>query len=124
MPRIKYKNFEGKPLKGVTPIIDVLNKPALLWWAMDQGRAIERGEIDSLYDKRDAAADAGTHAHKMVECHLKGLPEPGADGLDREMLDKAEGCYIAFLEWERAHSLEVVESELSLISEKHQYGGT
>lgn len=77
-----------------------------------------------LYDKRDKAADAGTFAHAFIENHLKGLPEPSRDGVAKDVLNKAESCYLAYLDWEKAHSFKMVKSELSLISEQHQFGGT
>ena len=120
MPAITYKNAEGKRLKGVTTILgNILAKPALVPWAYSRGK-----EGLPLYESRDKAASAGTHAHLMVECHLKGLPDPPTNGLAAELVDKAESCYLAFLEWEKAHSFQMVESEISLVSEKHQFGGT
>ena len=123
MPRIKYK-VEGEPVPGVTTAIGVMDKPALKFWAFKQGQAYERGEINSLYEKRDEAADAGTLAHQMIEHYLKGLPEPSEDGIEKAVLNKAQGCFIAYLEWERSHDFKYVASELSLVSEEYKYGGT
>jgi len=119
MPRIDYKNAAGQSLRGVTTILNVLNKPALVGWAYKQGKAGV-----PLYESRDKAADAGTLAHLYVENHIKGLAEPSRDGLPRDVIDKAESCYLAFLEWEKAHSFKMVESEISLISGEYQFGGT
>lgn len=119
---ITEKDKRGRPKYGypsVTQIIDLLGKPALVPWAYKRG--LDR--LD-LYETRDKAADAGTHAHAMIECHLKGLPEPASDGLAPELVAKAEGCYIAFLEWGRTHDFHPVESELMLVSEKQGFGGT
>lgn len=122
MPVITERDKRGRPKYGcpsVTQVIDLLAKPALITWSYKRG-------LDGLdlYETRDKAADAGTHAHAMIECHLKGLPEPDADGISPELLAKAEGCYIAFLEWTRTHEFKPVESELMLVSEKHGFGGT
>ena len=119
MPTKDYKNADGKPLKGVTTILRVMNAPALVGWAYKQGKAGV-----PLYESRDKAADAGTLAHLYVENHLKGLPEPSRDGVPQDIIEKAESCYLAFLEWEKAHSFQMVESEISLVSEEYQYGGT
>ena len=124
MARKKYRNEAGEPLPGVTTALGVMGKPPLKFWAFSQGQAYERGEIDSLYEKRDEAADAGTLAHSFVETHLKGLPEPQVDDLDEAVLKKAEGCFLAYLDWEKSHQFQPIESELSLVSEKHGYGGT
>ncbi len=152
MPRINYRDKHGVRLAGVTTIISVLDKPALLFWAYNQGvenhdrfadniiRILTGNDIAAkkiilaenyaqnfeptrLYDKRDKAADAGTLAHSLVEAHLKKTKPPSLDGLPKEITDKAENCYQAFLTWEKAHKFEVVESEKALVSEIWGYGG-
>ena len=67
-PKGGYKTKDGKRVPGVTTIIGRFkDSGALLWWAFAQGKSAERGEISSLYDKRDEAADNGTLAHELVE---------------------------------------------------------
>ena len=62
-PKQGYKTQDGKRAPGVTTIIGRFkDSGGLLWWAFEQGKAAERGEINSLYDKRDEAGDAGTLA--------------------------------------------------------------
>lgn len=143
----------GKTVKGTTTILgSVLAKPALLWWAYKQGMenfdrlmtaisvAVKMLDTDrdreilnvlmqtfpttALYDKRDKAANAGTLAHLFVENHIKGLPEPSRHGLGQEVIKKAEGCYLTFLDWERNFPFKVLSSEVELTSEIHPYGGT
>jgi len=41
-----------------------------------------------------------------------------------EIIGKAENGFLNYLEWKRGANLEVVKSEVPLISEKHRYGGT
>ncbi len=126
MPRIKYKNASGEKLYGVTTILSQAmgKSDALMGWAFKQGQAYERGEISSMYEKRDKAADAGTLGHLFIENHIKGLPEPSLEGIEEAVASKAEGCFLAFLKFEEAHKFEMVESEVSLVSEEYQYGGT
>ncbi len=58
-PKGGYKTQDGKRAPGVTTIIGRFkDSGGLLWWAFEQGKAAERGEINSLYDKRDEAGDA------------------------------------------------------------------
>ena len=72
-PKSGYKLKDGSKVPGVTTIIGRFkDSGGLLWWAFEQGKSAERGEISSLYDKRDEAADAGTLAHSMVEAHIDG----------------------------------------------------
>jgi len=72
-PKAGYKDNDGKRVVGVTTAIGRFKESGgLLWWAFEQGKAAERGEINSLYDKRDEAAEAGTICHDLVEMHIKG----------------------------------------------------
>jgi hypothetical protein len=150
MPTQQYRTKDGKRVKGVTTILSVLAKPALIFWAYSQGlenftRVTERiakecqngdrlsesimsilrdFEIGALYDKRDKAATAGTLGHLFVENHLKGLPDPSTQGMSEAIIKKAEGSYLAYLEWERSHKFQMVHSELPLVSEEYKFGGT
>jgi len=72
-PKAGYKTKDGKKVPGVTTIIGRFkDSGGLLWWAFEQGKLAEQGVINSLYDKRDEAAESGTIAHSLVEMHLKG----------------------------------------------------
>ena len=113
---------DGKRVPGVTTIIGRFkDSGALLWWAFEQGKAAERGEISSLYDKRDAAADAGTLAHSLVEAHINGEELPELP--DNEIGEKARQGFENFLRWQEDNKLVVVEQEVILVSEVYRYGG-
>jgi len=72
-PKSGYKNKAGQRVPGVTTIIGRFkDSGGLLYWACEQGKAIERGEISALYDKRDESAESGTICHSLVEMFLKG----------------------------------------------------
>jgi len=150
MPVRNYRQkTTGRRVKGVTTHLAVLSKPALIWWGYKQGMInfdrlmaifAELGKTDSLklivdpiiqsfqtsglYDKRDKAADAGTLAHAFFENHIKGLPEPSREGIPQDVLSKAEGCYITFLDFEKASSIKYIDSEVALTSEQFPTGGT
>jgi hypothetical protein len=148
MPLRNYRQIStGKQVKGVTTILSLMAKPALLFWAYKQGMSnferlmkiiaqlacdqepqlqniIKNFQTTGLYDKRDKAADAGTLAHSFIENHLKGLPEPSREGLSKDVIDKAEGCYLTFLDWEKVNIRRVIYSELAITSEKYPFGGT
>lgn len=118
-----YRNKDGQKVVGVTtPIGRFKDSGALLWWAFGQGKAAERGEINSLYDKRDEAADAGTLAHEMVEAHIAGedFTTTAAPNIQKQ----AEMAFQAYLNWEKTSSLEILAQEIPLVSEKYQFGGT
>ena len=72
-PKGGYRLKDGTRVPGTTTIIGRFkDSGGLLWWAFYQGQAAERGEINSLYDKRDEAAEAGTIAHDLVDLFLHG----------------------------------------------------
>lgn len=154
-PKRNYvQRTTGKRVKGVTTILGVLHKGALIPWGYKQGienyyrlsqeiaRLLNLGDltdaqkievildyitnfdIQKLYDKRDAAANAGTLAHAFVENHLRGLPEPSRKEYTDEAIEKAEGCFLTFLDWEKNHELIVVDSEVPITSEERPCGGT
>ena len=121
-PKGGYKTKDGKRAEGVTTIIGRFkDSGALLWWAFEQGKAAERGEIKSLYDKRDAAADAGTLAHSLVEAHIKKQPLPKLP--DNDIGKAAQQGYENYLQWESNSRITFVETEIELVSETYRFGG-
>jgi hypothetical protein len=119
MPRIEYKLKDGTPVEGVTTILGVLAKPALVGWAYKQGK-----EGVPLYERRDKAADAGTLAHAMIQADLQGKTQPSLKGMDKDVVRKAVGCYQTFRDWSAGYGFVPTHSELSMVSEKYKFGGT
>ena len=121
-PRGGYKNKAGQRVPGVTTIIGRFkDSGGLLHWAFSQGQAAERGEISALYDKRDAAADAGTLAHSLVEAHIKGEPLPATP--DNDIGKQAQQGYENYLRWAEDNKIQVISQEIEMVSEKYQFGG-
>ena len=119
-PTSGYRNAAGAKIPGTTTIIGRFkDSGGLLHWAFNQGQAAERGEIRSLYDKRDEAADTGTLAHALVEAHIKTGALP-----DASVSEGARSAFDAYLKWASMTRLEIVEQETSMVSEVHQFGGT
>lgn len=131
-PKLGYRLADGTPVPGTTSIISRFkDSGALLHWAFGQGKAAQRGEIISLYDKRDEAAEAGTLAHAMVEAHIvlkmgrEGeQPELVLYGVDEKIAIQARAAFKAYLSWESMTKLVIVEQEMQLVSEQYQFGGT
>lgn len=124
MPTQPYKLVDGKRVPGVTTIIGRFkDSGGLIYWAFDQGKAAERGEINSLYDKRDEAASLGTIVHEMVETHIdkKDYAVPG--WLTDEQIEQVNRSYGAYFEWHNQSNMEFIEQEMPLVSEKYKYGG-
>ncbi len=113
-----YKNAAGKRLPGVTTVLGMLNKPALLKWAWQLGK----DGID-LEASRQGAADIGTVAHALCEAHLREM-EFDAGNIAPEALAKAENGFRRFLEFWTKEQLVLVATELVMVSEVMQVGGT
>lgn len=130
-PTSGYRNAAGKRVPGTTTIIGRFkDSGGLLQWAFQQGQAAERGEISSLYDKRDKAADIGTLAHSMVEFSINGANKDAAIKMAQEAHKasdedamKAASAFDAYLMWESMTKLKIVEQETQLVSELYQFGG-
>jgi hypothetical protein len=127
-PTSGYKLKSGDPATGVTTILSRWkDSGALLHWAAEQGRLMERGIIKNLYDKRDEAADIGTLAHDMCDSYLKGNDPYEVlkkAEMDQEKSNKADQAYKMFLDWWQQTGLKVHDSEMPLVSETHKFGGT
>ncbi len=123
--RRMYKNAQGKRLPGVTTVIGQnlgWNKQQLMAWANREG---QDGRYH--YDSSQKAADIGTIAHAMVEADLKGGKwEDLVDlrDVDEDMIAQAEKAYSAWEEWKSLVDFKLLESEIPLISEEYQVGGT
>lgn len=120
-PKHGYHLADGTRVPGVTTIIGRFKESgALIHWAWEQGR--DGADYRAV---RDAAAQAGVLAHAMVEAHLRGeSPDDVAEKAPADIRGKAETAFLSFLTWADAHKLSVVETEMSLVSEEHEFGGT
>ena len=111
--------IDGERVPGVTTIINRFkDSGGLIYWAWEQGR-----DGKDYRETRDAAADAGTCAHDMVEADIYGATFDESP-YKPETLEKAKGAFAAYQEWKQQTHLQVVESEVSLVSRKHRFGGT
>jgi len=113
--------LNGKRIPSVTTVIGnckIGGIEPLLSWANRMGQ-----EGKNHREEANKAADAGTCAHDMIECYIRGQefdPEP----YTYDALDTAKPCFDGFAKWAKQTNLRLVESEVSLVSEKYGYGGT
>jgi hypothetical protein len=121
-PKGGYK-INGKRVPGVTTIAGRFkDSGALLWWAFGQGKCAERGEINSLYDKRDEAGDAGTLAHLLVEHYINQEPYDFQDHPE-EILKQAMQGFENYKNWAENNKMIIVDQEMELVSEQYMFGG-
>lgn len=114
----RYYTKDGVLVPGVTTVLGVLAKPALVNWANKLGlQGIEVGKyVDNL-------ADVGTLTHAIIEDYLKGAVTDFSDYTPNQR-KLAECASSKFFEWEKKNDFEMIKSELQLVSDKHYFGGT
>lgn len=116
----RYKTAKGVPVPGVTTILgmDGSKLGALMAWANKEGLA---GRVSSK--SSDAFADIGTLIHYLVECDVKGV-EPDLGDYSPNQVEVAREAFKKWVEWKSQHQFELIHSELPLVSEKKEFGGT
>ena len=124
-PKAGYSLADGSKVPGVTTIIGRFkDSGGLLFWAFNVGKS----GANRLYEERDAAGDAGTFAHALVEAHLRDpasvatMSAPA--GLPSDVVEKGLNAYETYLSWERQSKLKIIAQEESMVSEKYRFGGT
>lgn len=117
----RYKTQAGLIVPGVTTILNLLAKPALIYWSWNLG--MQGQDYRKVTQK---AADIGTIAHYMVECHLKGIKPDQAqmDEYAPANIKPAELAYHQFEEWWQKQGWKTVGAEIQLVSEKYLFGGS
>jgi len=112
-----YKNKDGIIVPGVTTVLSILAKPALIHWAWDLGiKGIDYRKV------KDNEANIGTLAHYLIECDDRGI-QPDISRYSPANLDKAENAYLALLDWEKGFGeFEIVVIEQPLVCDV--FGGT
>lgn len=115
---IRYRLADGTIVPGVTTIIGVLAKPALIKWANNLGL---QGIDSNKYV--DAAARVGTLAHEMIEYYLRCERLDLSDYTENEV-KKARQAFRKFVVWAKPLNLQPVLLEQPLVSEQFKFGGT
>jgi hypothetical protein len=113
-----YRNQAGERIPGASTIAKLIaESDGLIHWAWQQG-------IDGVdyRESRDKAAGAGSLVHAAAEAwkHKQPYEWVGDPGL----IKKAQTGYHAFIEWTHQTKLTVEQTEIPLVSERYQFGGT
>jgi len=129
-PSSGYYNAAGDKIPGTTTIIGRFKESGgLIQWAYKSGREHERLVAQGktaprhLYDVVQAAADAGTIAHDMIEADIIGQDFTTPDA-PAEILAKAGNAFDQYRKWRRDSRIEIIATERSYVSEQYQFGGT
>lgn len=76
---------------------------------------------------RDSAASIGSIVHARVDAYIRGATCDLGPFITTEIPDPlvvSESGFQAFLEWAGSTSFDLVEGEMQLVSDKHNFGGT
>lgn len=116
---IRYRTADNAIVPGVTTVLGLLNKPALVPWANKLG--LQGIDVSKYVDDK---ADIGTLGHAMVTDKLIGQETDTAD-FSKNQIDLAENCALSFWEWEKENPIEEVYfCERPMVSEAFRFGGT
>lgn len=116
---IRYRLADKTIVPGVTTVLGLLNKPALVPWANKMG--LQGIDVSKFVDDK---ADIGTLGHAMVTDKLIGKETDTSD-YSQNQIDAAENCALSFWEWEKKNRIEkVIFVEKPLVSEVYGFGGT
>lgn len=140
---IKHRySVDDKTVYGVTSIINVLSKPALMYWAVNMaighleknlkpGVVLDEVQISNLLKdaksahrvKKDKAADTGTMIHEWLEKFL--LAGIGGQDVPKKPINKEmRNAIDSFLEWTKENKVKFNLSEQKIYSVKYGYAGT
>jgi len=103
---------------GVTTVLGLLNKPALVPWANRLGL---EGIDAAKY--RDNRGEIGTLAHELIMGDLLGVPCDTSE-YSRQQIDAAGHSFAFYQDWCKGKILEPIILEFPMVSEKYRYGGT
>lgn len=119
MPTVPYYTTDQQRVPSVTTIIGRFKESGgLIHWAWQLGT-----EGKDYRAERDSAASSGTLAHAMIAAQVQGTAFDPGDA-EPEMLERARAGFSAYETWASQSKLEVLDTEMHLVSEKYRYGGT
>lgn len=136
--------LDGKRLTGVTTILSVIAKPALIQWAANQAidyikayclknenekyYVVQEKELEEARTahirKKDSAATKGTTVHEQVETYVNSCIH-SHDG-NAFIADVEEGQHqlSKFIDWAVENKVRFLESEKRVYSREHWFAGT
>jgi hypothetical protein len=139
--RHTYK-VNSKVVYGVTSIIGIINKPQLMYWAVNQavdflknslepGKGYDEIEIGNILEgakyahrtKSKEATDLGKLFHSWAEDYIN-KKIAGKGKVKMPVNKKLQGSVKNFLDWEKEHKVKWLSSERKIYSKKYEYAGT
>src|SRR3990167_8366902 len=119
-PKEGYRLKDGTKVPGTTTIIGRFKESGgLIHWAWNLGK-----EGKDYRKVRDDAANIGTLVHDRVEKFVKNEDFVYPDSVSEEDRQKVESGFDAYRSWQEQSKIEVIETEMQLVSEEFHFGGT
>lgn len=117
--RDNYYNAAGQKVDGVTTILGIHDKPALVYWSWDLGiKGIDYRKYT------DEVKEVGTLVHDMIRATFAGKTYEHLFVNYRAWeVKRAKESYRKFEAWRAGHKIKVIKTEYKVISEEFQYGG-
>ncbi len=132
----------GKKIDGVTSILKIINKPALIGWAVKTDLAhlraallespnLTESSLNELIKEasnrheniKTVSADFGTNVHQAIEYYIKGDAE-ALNQLTEKLNDEEIEAIKTFISWAEKSVGKFVDSERVVYSRKNRYCGT
>lgn len=117
-----YRTKAGQRCPSVTTVLGMLDKPGLRKWYWECGLA-----GTDPRKLRDTAGGVGSAVHTAIEQHIHGGdPQAALDSILTDEEDRAKGhrALDRFFAWEDEHKPVYLATEIALVSEEHELGGT
>lgn len=118
MPTFVYRLADNTRVPSVTTINKIGQEAGgLIHWAWSLGM-----DGKDYRQARDDAAEAGTVGHLLVDAAVHDK-EADLSSFPREQQELGRRAFGAYKEWRGQTRLEVIHSEIPLVSELNRYGG-
>ena len=117
----RYETSTGEWVPGVTTILQLRAKPALVGWAFKVAR--DNPNLSALSNYVDDLAEIGSVAHLLITAHLQGTQADLSDHAP-SVVEAARVPYNKFLEWQRGKKMDVIGADVAFVSDEYRFGGT
>jgi hypothetical protein len=125
--------LDDKPLTGVTTILSVIAKPALIQWAanmaidyvLKHGLEKEKEARLAHRKKKEEAGQKGTDIHALIEAEVKNAIKNTNGYFIEKWKEQYDSPQILhFIDWAIKEKVKFLASEKRVYSEKYWYAGT
>lgn len=114
----RYRTRDNRIVAGVTTVVGLIAKPALIKWANKLG-------LDGIDSAKyiDDTAEIGILAHAIITDSLLGRITDFSN-YDQNQRDSADWCVRRWESWVHGRTIEPILVEAPLVSERFRYGST